>query len=171
MTAGTVRLLLEIGQKAYNRDRLPSRTPGGQPCTAANRLIGSGTASRRCFAPSAIPARLAVRPVIHRVDAPFVDSLELAIALAGAERQGRIPVGQAAVLWADVLTAPPRLFPSGALVPRAIAISSAVRIGVYDRLYVALAEREGCELVTADDRLVRNLRPRFPFVASLASLP
>jgi predicted nucleic acid-binding protein len=46
-----------------------------------------------------------------------------------------------------------------------------VRIGVYDCLYVALAEREGCELVTADGRLVRNLQPRFLFVVSLASLP
>jgi predicted nucleic acid-binding protein len=27
------------------------------------------------------------------------------------------------------------------------------RIGVYDCLHVALAEREGCDLVTADDRL------------------
>jgi predicted nucleic acid-binding protein len=46
-----------------------------------------------------------------------------------------------------------------------------VRIGVYDCLYVALADREGCELVTADDRLVRNLQHRFPFIVSLASLP
>ena len=38
-------------------------------------------------------------------------------------------------------------------------------------LYIALAEREHCELVTADDKLVRNLQPHFPFVVSLASLP
>ncbi len=115
--------------------------------------------------------RDAFRNAVHELVAPDVFSLELAHALTRAERQGRIPVGQAAVLWADVLTAPPRLFPSGALTPRAIAISSAVRIGVYDCLYVALAEREGCESVTADDRLVRNLQPRFPFVESLAALP
>ena len=115
--------------------------------------------------------RDAFRNAVHELVAPDVFSLELAHALTRAERQGRIPVGQAAVLWADVMTAPPRLFPCGALTPRAIAISSAVRIGVYDCLYVALAEREGCELVTADDRLVRNLQPRFPFVVSLASLP
>jgi predicted nucleic acid-binding protein len=36
---------------------------------------------------------------------------------------------------------------------------------------VALAEREGCEFVTADDRLVRNLQAQFPFIVSLASIP
>jgi predicted nucleic acid-binding protein len=36
---------------------------------------------------------------------------------------------------------------------------------------VALAEREGCELLTADDRLVRTLQPTFPFTTALASLP
>ncbi len=41
----------------------------------------------------------------------------------------------------------------------------------YDCLYVAMAEREQCELVTADDKLVRNLQPQFPFIASLVSLP
>jgi predicted nucleic acid-binding protein len=46
-----------------------------------------------------------------------------------------------------------------------------MRIGVYDCLYVALAEREGCELVTADDKLIENLQILFPFVVSLASLP
>jgi predicted nucleic acid-binding protein len=41
-----------------------------------------------------------------------------------------------------------------ALLPRAYELSSQMRIGVYDCLYVALAEREQCELVTADQRLV-----------------
>ena len=42
---------------------------------------------------------------------------------------------------------------------------------VYDAIYVALAERESCELVTADDKLVKNLQPQFPFIRSLASMP
>jgi predicted nucleic acid-binding protein len=32
-----------------------------------------------------------------------------------------------------------------------------MHVGVYDCLYVALAEREKCDLVTADEKLVRNL--------------
>ncbi len=108
---------------------------------------------------------------IDELLAPDVFSLELAHALTRAERQGRIPVGQTGVLWADVMIVPPQLYPSGPLTPQAIAISSAERVGVYDCLYVALAEREGGELTTADDRLVRNLQPHFPFIISLASLP
>ena len=53
---------------------------------------------------------------------------------------------------------------------RAVQMARQARIGVYDCLYVALAEQEGCELVTADDRLVRTLQPTFPFITSLASL-
>jgi len=37
-------------------------------------------------------------------------------------------------------------------------ISSQFRIGAYDCLYVALAQRETCDLATADDKLVRNLQ-------------
>ena len=35
----------------------------------------------------------------------------------------------------------------------------------------ALAEQEACELITADDKLVKNLQPHFPFIQPLASLP
>jgi predicted nucleic acid-binding protein len=40
-----------------------------------------------------------------------------------------------------------------------------------DCLYVALAEREACELVTDDQKLIANLTPHFPFILPLASLP
>ncbi len=43
-------------------------------------------------------------------------------------------------------------------------------LGSYDCLYVALAEREGCELVTADERLLNSLGRQFPFVIPLSSL-
>jgi predicted nucleic acid-binding protein len=45
------------------------------------------------------------------------------------------------------------------------------RVGIYDCLYVALAEKEGCELITADDKLLKNLQPQSPFIVPLASLP
>jgi predicted nucleic acid-binding protein len=57
------------------------------------------------------------------------------------------------------------------LTQRAIEISSLTRIGVFDCLYLALAEREGCEFITADDRLLRNAQPQFPFVIPLSALP
>jgi predicted nucleic acid-binding protein len=57
------------------------------------------------------------------------------------------------------------------LLSRATDIASQMRCGVYDCLYVALAEKVGCELVTADDKLVKNLGTTFPFILPLTSLP
>jgi predicted nucleic acid-binding protein len=55
------------------------------------------------------------------------------------------------------MTTPPTLSRSAALLAHAIGISSRMRIGVYDCLYLALAERRKCKLVTADDKLVNKL--------------
>jgi hypothetical protein len=63
-----------------------------------------------------------------------------------------------------------RYIPSLTLLPRAFEISSHARIGVYDCLYVELAEREGCELVTADTRLMNSLMPFHAFIRSLDSV-
>ena len=54
---------------------------------------------------------------------------------------------------------------------RAYEIASLGRDGIYDCLYVALAEHEGCELVTKrDDKLVQALQPTFPFITALVSI-
>jgi predicted nucleic acid-binding protein len=107
---------------------------------------------------------------VHELLAPDVFTAELAHALTRAERQLRITVGEALRLWTVVMTTAPRLAASLPLTPRAIEISSRMRVGVYDCMYVALAEREGCELVTADDKLIKNLQPAFPFIVSLSSM-
>jgi predicted nucleic acid-binding protein len=71
----------------------------------------------------------------------------------------------------NVLSTPPQLDGYLPLLRRALDIASQARIGVYDCLYLVLAEREGCELVTADDRLLRALGPTFPFIIALGALP
>jgi predicted nucleic acid-binding protein len=103
--------------------------------------------------------------------APDVFPVDVAHALAKAERKGFIPHGDADQLLTNVLTSPPQFYPYLPLFKRALHIASSARIGVYDCLYVALAEREGCELLTADSKLVNSLQSAFPFVTSLASLP
>ena len=70
-----------------------------------------------------------------------------------------------------VLGTAPILHPYLPLLRRAVDISSTRRVGVYDCLYVALAEREGCELVTADAKLVTALGAAYPFIIPLSSLP
>jgi len=65
----------------------------------------------------------------------------------------------------------PPLVTAVPLLPRALEIAKLFRQTVYDCLYVALAEREGRELVTADDKLVKAVQPTLPFVVHLSSLP
>src|SRR5262245_18656989 len=109
--------------------------------------------------------------VVHELIAPSVFSSEVAGALTKAERQKLISVVDARPLLGRVMRTPPVLHPYETLLDRAVYISSQTRSGLYDCLYVALAEREGCELVTDDQRLIANLKPRFPLIVSLASLP
>ncbi len=108
---------------------------------------------------------------IHDLIAPDILPVEAVHALTRAERQGRITPAEGAVLIKDLFKHLPPLHPYLPLLPRAYEISSKMRIGVYDCLYVALAERENCELVTADDKLIKNLQGAFPFIVALASMP
>lgn len=94
-----------------------------------------------------------VRAAVHELLAPDVFPVEIAHALTRAERQGRITPAEGATMLSLALVELPVMHPALALLPRAYVISSAARIGVYDCLYVALAEREGCQLITADARL------------------
>jgi predicted nucleic acid-binding protein len=119
----------------------------------------------------AVRLRDEFRAGTHQLISPDVFPVEVAHALARAERRGIIPVGDGAQKMADVFAFMPDLHSYLPLLPRAFAIASQLRVGVYDCLYVALAERERCELVTADDRLVRTLGPQFPFIVPLASMP
>ena len=65
----------------------------------------------------------------------------------------------------------PVLIAHASLIARAIDISSRTRSGYCDCLYVAGAERAGCELVSADQKSINNLAPHFPFTVPLASVP
>jgi predicted nucleic acid-binding protein len=108
---------------------------------------------------------------VHELLAPDVFPVEVAHALTRAERKGDIPVGDAEIHLLYILSTAPKFHPSLPMLRRAVAISSAARAGVCDCLYVALAELEKCELVTADDKLVKKLQRAFPFIVPLCSLP
>jgi predicted nucleic acid-binding protein len=56
-----------------------------------------------------------------------------------------------------LLRAPVIGTPIAALMPRAVAISVANMLTIYDSLYVALAEQRDLPLVTADEKLIRSL--------------
>lgn len=109
------------------------------------------------------------RQGIHELLAPDIFPIETLNGIAKAERQKRIRKGYQ--LWEGIMVDCPILHPHAPLLPRAYAISDQTKSAVYDCTYVAMAELEGCELVTADDRLVKNLQPTFPFVVHLKDLP
>jgi predicted nucleic acid-binding protein len=119
----------------------------------------------------ALQLRADFQNAVHELIAPSVFSGEVASALTKAERQKLIPVGDARPLLGRVMRTPPVIHPYEPLLDRAVDISSQTRSGLYDCLYVALAEREGCELVTDDQKLIANLKPHFAFIVALASLP
>ena len=105
---------------------------------------------------------------IHELIAPDIFPVEVAHALTRAERRGLIKPREADPKLADVLVTAPDLHSHLPLLRRAVEISSQWRIGVYDCLYIALAEREQCQIVTADLRLGSI---GFPSVILLANLP
>jgi predicted nucleic acid-binding protein len=105
-----------------------------------------------------------VRNQTHELIAPDVLPVEVGHALTRAERTGRISPADGFALWCRVMRDCPQLFPYLPLMPRAYELSSRMRIGIYDCVYVALAEQEQCELVTADNRLVNAFRGRIAIV-------
>ena len=108
---------------------------------------------------------------LHELLAPDIFLPEVANGLASAERQGRIKPGEAATLLLDIARQAPAIHASSTLLIRAIEVAVSTRQAVYDCLYLALAEAEQCEMVSADDTFVRKMRPRFPFVVRLVDLP
>jgi predicted nucleic acid-binding protein len=108
---------------------------------------------------------------VHQLIAPDVLLSEVAHALTRAERRGFISTGQAEPLLLDIMTTSPQLHLFTPLLLRAVRISSQTRSATTDCLYIALAEREKCDLITADQRLVNNLGAGFPFIKHLATMP
>lgn len=108
---------------------------------------------------------------IHELLAPDLFLPEVANGLAAAERQGRIKTGESVLFLNAILRTAPTIHPSLPLLLRAMAVAIATRCAVYDCTYLALAEAEGCELVTADDQFARALRTSYPFIVSLMTLP
>src|ERR1700730_51746 len=104
------------------------------------------------------------RQKFHELIAPDVFPLEIAHALARAQRRGIIQPPEEIRQLQNISSNLPNLHPYLPLLPRAFALASQFRSGVYDCRYVSLAERERCELLTADDRLVRALHLTFSFV-------
>ena len=108
---------------------------------------------------------------VHQLIAPDIFPTEMCNVLMILERSGKIKPGEANLFFRHFLSEIPPLLPAVPLLPRALEIAKQFRQTVYDCLYISLAEREGCELVSADDKLVKAVQTSLPFVIPLSSLP
>ena len=107
---------------------------------------------------------------LHELLAPDIFPVEVGHALTRAERKKIIPAGYAMGFLADIMRTPPALHSYLPLLARAMDIASETQQSVYDCLYVALGEREQCEVVTADLRLIRALQKQFRFIIPLSAI-
>ena len=119
----------------------------------------------------ALRLRDAARKAVHTFLTPDVFFPELANPLTCAERQKRIPVSTAATLLLDVLSTPPAIVPAGPLLLRLRHFLAGKGRLLRLPLRRPRRARGTPKFVTADDKLVKNLQPQFPFILALSSMP
>ncbi len=128
----------------------------------------------RPLTPKAVQLRDEYQRQIHELLAPAVFMDEVAGALTKAERQKdtkghrRRPGGPALRQGHEQSPGSDRACAADRPGHRHL-LTNPERL--LDCLYVALAEREGCPLITADQKSINNLAPHFPFIVALATLP
>lgn len=91
---------------------------------------------------------------VHDLIAPDTLPVEVAHAMTRAERQGILLPADGFPRFQQFTAVMPQLHDYKPLLPRAYELSSQFRIGVFDCLYVALAEQEQCKVVTVDKRML-----------------
>ncbi len=99
------------------------------------------------------------------VMAPSLLTGEIANALYKRVRRGEITIGDAVASMNDFLAFDIEYIPLRDVSVRALALAEQFALkATYDAHYLALAEREGCELWTADERLWNSVKDRLGWV-------
>jgi predicted nucleic acid-binding protein len=93
----------------------------------------------------------------HRLLVPDLIWAELGNIVWKYHRRGLVDADDVAGLIRQFQTVPLEVHSSGLLLEAAVDLAIQTSRTVYDCLYVALAIREGCQMVTADRRLVNAL--------------
>lgn len=105
----------------------------------------------------------------HELIAPDVFVIEVCHVLSKFFRQKKISEADVRVALGAVLDYRPTVEASAGLIPAAWEIALQSRCSIYDALYIALADREQCAFITADQKLVANVGARYPFLIDLAT--
>jgi len=90
--------------------------------------------------------------------APSLIASEIGNALWKAVRRGDVAGADALAAISAILVPFEALIPVEELRARALEIAIELHHPIYDCFYLALAERERCPLVTADERLLKAVR-------------
>jgi predicted nucleic acid-binding protein len=96
---------------------------------------------------------------------PALCDVEVASALRRGLLAGAVPEARAREALEDYLDLPLRRYGHQSLMARVLALR--VNFSAYDGIYVALAERLGAEILTADSSLARAVRTH----TGIATLP
>ena len=105
---------------------------------------------------------------VHERLAPDIFPVEIGHVFSKMHRQRRLTEEEAQAYFAEVMSTSPELHHSLPLMPRAYVLSLQYRKSLYDCLYVALAEQEGCSVVTADNGMIFS--PRSKLVIHISKL-
>ena len=85
-------------------------------------------------------------------------------------RKKEISLTEAMESCADFLDLQFPVHPSAMIAEHAFQFATAEDHSVYDALYIVLALQRGCEFVTADEKLIKKLSRKYPFIRWLGSL-
>ncbi|TDE15015.1 type II toxin-antitoxin system VapC family toxin [Jiangella asiatica] len=96
----------------------------------------------------------------ERLCTPHLADVELASALLGRHRGGKLTDRELDDAWASFAELPRHRVEHAPLLPRVRELFT--HLPAYDATYVALAEAYDVPLVTTDGRIVRSGRPRCP---------
>jgi|SRR5450756_307062 predicted nucleic acid-binding protein len=135
--------------------------------------VDSSVAAKWSFVEEhSLEARALLRVALEQRDsiiAPPLLASEVANVIRQRLRQGRLDLAEARALLAQFLAIPLSLQAPEALYDQALVLADQYNLpAIYDAQYVALAELLGATLWTADQRLLRALGDRVPFVRWIA---
>ena len=120
----------------------------------AEAVVDASVAAKVYIAESGSEAAEALFLSDTRTIAPELAIVELANVAVKRVRGGSIPRAAGARMAASALTMYDELAPCADLMARAFALAADHGLSTHDATYVALAEARGCDLVTADLRLI-----------------
>lgn len=134
-------------------------------------VVDASVAAKWFLKEAGAPSALALLGGGQALSAPSIMHLEVASAIVRAYRTGRLSRNDAEAVLADasamLSSAAVTLVDAEALRPRAEAIALDLKHALADCFYIALAEREGADLITVDATLLGRSAPHFAFVKPL----